>query len=61
MKADNFMNNEGWPQEAGVEPRGNAGALSNPSASESRKDDLFLMNRRIPNGTYGGAGGRRVS
>ena len=54
MTADNFINNEGWPQEAGVEPRDNAGALSNPSASKSGKDNLFLMNRRIPNGTYGG-------
>lgn len=38
MKADNF-NKEGWPQEAGVEPRHNAGAQSDPSASESGKDD----------------------
>jgi len=38
MKADNFSK-EGWPQEAGVEPRHNAGAQSDPSASESVKDD----------------------
>ena len=60
MKADNFSN-EGWPQNEGVEPWDNAGALSNLSASESEKDNLFLMNRRIPNGTYGGVGGRRVN
>jgi len=39
MKADNFRNNEGWPQEAGVELRANAGALSNPPASKSGKDN----------------------
>jgi hypothetical protein len=39
MPADNFKISEGWPQEAGVEPQGNAGALSNPSVSESGQDD----------------------
>ena len=39
MKAYNFMINEGWPQEVGVEPRDNAGALSDPSASEGGQDD----------------------
>ena len=39
MKAYNFMNNEGWPQNEGVEPRDYAGALSEPSASEGGQDD----------------------
>ena len=39
MKAYNFINNEGWPQNEGVEPRDYAGALSDPSASESEQDD----------------------
>ena len=30
---------EGWPQEAGVEPRVNAGALSDSPASKSEKDE----------------------
>ncbi len=38
MKADNFMNNGGWPQEAGVELRGNAGAPSKRSVSKSGED-----------------------
>ena len=39
MKADNFMNDEGWPQEAGVELRGNAGALSKLSVSKREEND----------------------
>ena len=39
MKADNFRSKEGWPQEVGVELRGNAGALSKPSVSKSGEDD----------------------
>ena len=39
MTADNFMNNEGSPQDKGAEPRDTAGALSGPSASESGQDD----------------------
>lgn len=39
MTADNFMTNEDYPQEAGVEPRGNAGELSGPSASGGGQDD----------------------
>lgn len=31
---------EGWPQEAGVELRGNAGALSDSPASERRRNDM---------------------
>ena len=46
MKADNFSK-EGWPQEAGVEPRHNAGAQSNPSASESEKDDSERKGERL--------------
>jgi len=47
MKADNFMINEGWPQEAGVEPRGNAGALSDPSACEGGQDDSERKAERL--------------
>jgi len=47
MKADNFTNNEGWPQEVGVEPRVNAGALSDPSASESGQDDSKRKAERL--------------
>jgi hypothetical protein len=47
MKAYNFINNEGWPQEAGVEPRGNAGALSDPSASVSVQDDSERKGERL--------------
>lgn len=47
MTADNFMNNEGWPQEAGVEPRAIAGALSYPSASESGQDDSERKAERL--------------
>ncbi len=47
MKAGNFTNNEGWPQEAGVEPRGNAGVLSDPSASESGQDDSERKAKRL--------------
>lgn len=39
MKADNFINNEGWPQERGVELQGNAGALSKILGSESEEND----------------------
>jgi len=39
MRADNFMKDEGWPQEVGVELQGNAGALSIPPASKSGKDE----------------------
>ena len=39
MKADNFMKDESWSQEAGVELRDNAGALSKTPASESGKND----------------------
>lgn len=39
MKAYNFINNEGYPQDKGVEPRDTAGALSGPSASKSGQDD----------------------
>ncbi|MBU2574921.1 MAG: group II intron reverse transcriptase/maturase [Elusimicrobia bacterium] len=46
MKAENF-GNEGWPQEAGVEPRHNAGAQSGPSASESGKDDSERKAERL--------------
>jgi len=47
MKADNFTNNEGWPQEAGVEPRINAGAQSDPSASENGQDDKRVKAERL--------------
>jgi len=47
MKADNFGINEGWPQEAGVDPRANAGALSGPSASESGQDDSERKAERL--------------
>jgi len=47
MKADNFINSEGWPHEAGVEPQGNAGALSDPSASESGQDDSERKAERL--------------
>ncbi len=47
MKADNFINKEGWPQNEGVEPRDNAGALSNPAASESGKDDSERKAERL--------------
>jgi group II intron reverse transcriptase/maturase len=47
MKADNFINSEGWPHEAGVEPRGSAGALSDPSASESGQDDSERKAERL--------------
>jgi len=47
MKADNFTNNEGWPQEAGVEPRINAGAQSDPSASENGQDDSERKAERL--------------
>src|SRR3989338_4191208 len=39
MKADNFKNNEGWPQEVGVELRGNAGALSKTPVSKREEND----------------------
>jgi RNA-directed DNA polymerase len=39
MKADNFMNSEGWPQEAGVELRVNAGALSKLLVSKSQENN----------------------
>ena len=39
MKADNFMKSEGWPQEVGVELRGNAGALSIPPGLKGEKDE----------------------
>lgn len=38
MKADNFRD-EGWPQEAGVEPRGHAGVRSDSTASGSGESD----------------------
>jgi group II intron reverse transcriptase/maturase len=47
MKADNFVINEGWPQEAGEEPRHNAGAQSDPSASGSGKDDSEKKAERL--------------
>lgn len=47
MKACNFMNNEGWPQNEGVEPRGYAGALSDPSASGSGQDDSERKAERL--------------
>lgn len=47
MKADNFSTNEGWPQEAGVEPRYNAGARSNPSVSGSGKDNSERKAERL--------------
>ena len=47
MKAYNFSSKEGWPQEAGVEPRVNAGALSDPSASESGQDDSERKAERL--------------
>jgi len=47
MKAYNFTNKEGWPQEAGVEPRVNAGAHSDPSASASGQDDSERKAERL--------------
>ena len=47
MKADNFTVSEGWPHEAGVEPQGNAGAPSDPSASESGQDDSERKAERL--------------
>ena len=47
MKAYNFSSKEGWPQEAGVEPRVNAGALSDPSASEGGQDDSERKAERL--------------
>lgn len=47
MKADNFANNEGWPQCEGVEPRDNAGAHSNPSASGSGQNDSERKAERL--------------
>jgi len=47
MTAYNFMTNEGYPQEAGVEPRGNAGALSDPSVSKSGQDDSERKEERL--------------
>jgi len=47
MKAYNFSSKEGWPQEAGVEPRVNAGALSDPSASEGEQDDSERKAERL--------------
>ncbi|MDP2866123.1 MAG: group II intron reverse transcriptase/maturase, partial [Elusimicrobiota bacterium] len=47
MKADNFINKEGWPQNEGVEPRDNAEALSDPSASGSGQDDSERKAERL--------------
>ena len=47
MKADNFTNNEGYPQDKGAEPRATAGALSDPSASESGQDDSERKAERL--------------
>ena len=47
MTAYNFMTNEGYPQEAGVEPRGNAGVLSDPSVSKSGQDDSERKEERL--------------
>ncbi|HAT71983.1 MAG TPA: group II intron reverse transcriptase/maturase [Elusimicrobia bacterium] len=47
MKAYNFIANEGWPQDKGVEPRDTAGALSDPSASESGQDDSERKAERL--------------
>lgn len=47
MKADNFMNNEGWPQEVGVELQGNAGALSKLSVSKSQENDRQEREERL--------------
>jgi len=47
MKAYNFTNNEGSPQDKGVEPRDTAGALSDPSASESGQDDSERKAERL--------------
>jgi RNA-directed DNA polymerase len=46
MRAENFSN-KGCPQEAGVEPRHNAGARSDPSASESGKDESEKKAERL--------------
>lgn len=47
MKADNFNSKEGWPRETAVEPLNPAGAKSNPSASESGKDDSEKKAERL--------------
>jgi hypothetical protein len=47
MKAYNFTNNEGSPQDKGAEPRDTAGALSGPSASESGQDDSERKAERL--------------
>ncbi len=61
---------EGLLREVGVERRDSAEALSISPASERRRNDmqeghtlcmLILLNRRIPNGTYGGVGGRGLT
>jgi len=47
MTAYNFTNNEGYPQDKGVEPRDNAGALSDPSASVGGQDDSERKGERL--------------
>ncbi len=47
MKAYNFIANEGWPRDKGVEPRDTAGAIGGPSASESGQDDSERKAERL--------------
>ncbi len=47
MKAYNFTNNEGSPQDKGEEPRDTTGTLSGPSASESGQDDSERKAERL--------------
>ena len=47
MKAENFISNEGCPQEAGVEPRVNAGALSDSTANLSEKNSMEMEGERL--------------
>ena len=64
MKADNFKTKEGYSHGIRVELGGNARVRSVSTTPTDEENGvlfistLILLNRRIPNGTYGGVRGR---